>query len=264
MTIFASGGSLGMAASQIVFSNSYEYLEGNTLFLMIPAALLAMVLVVTHIAGTNSANKQSKRITFPMLKKFFSNRDLLNLYFLQVANQTVIWAFVFLLPDVLSSRQYDHWISFGGGHLFLILGSALMMVPAGYLADKYSSRNVIFISSSSALVLLYVFLFSPSLPPAILLSLLFLTGASMGLISPVSIALGNRMLPNNPGLVSATLMGLAWCVSEAMGQGGGGILSTYFEGDAAAKALSVLGLFLLVAVGAASQLPSLVLEKEFE
>lgn len=86
----------------------------------------------------------------------------------------------------------------------------------------------------------------------------------MGLISPVSIALGNRMLPRNPGLVGATLMGLAWCVSEAVGQGGGGILSTYFEADAAAKALSILGLFLLVAVGAAAQLPLVVTEKELK
>lgn len=263
ITIFASGGAMGMAASQIIFSTSYLYLDGNTYFLMIPCLLLVTLLLVTHIAGTGKAAKKSP-ITFKMLQRFFTNRDLITLYILQVANQTVVWAFVFLLPDILSNRGYESWISFGGGHLFLILGSGLMMVPAGYLADKYSPRTVIFISSTCALALVYTFLFLPSLSTPALLSLLFMAGASMGLISPVSIALGNRMLPHNPGLVSASLMGLAWCISEALGQGGGGLLSTLFEDAPAAKAMTILGMFLLVSVGAAAQLPTTVSPTEFD
>ncbi|MCB1111668.1 MAG: MFS transporter [Chlamydiales bacterium] len=267
ITIFASGGAVGMAASQIVFSQVYIGFNGNTAFLMIPTLLLVATLYFTKVAGSYQAPKVGKkRIDFESIKKFFSKPELRNLYLMQVTNQTIFWATIFLLPDVLISRGYPNWISFGGAHMFFILGAAFMMVPSGYLADKYSSRLVLFVATLMGMTTFYMFLFVPYIESTMLLgSLLFVFGASVGVVNPVSVAFAYRMMPESPGIVSAVLMGLVWCVSEAIGPGGGGLLTTLFEQDAPAKALAILGTGFLVSIAVAARLPAdAALEEEEE
>ena len=65
---------------------------------------------------------------------------------------------------------------------------------------------------------------NPFLPVLHLLTMLFFLGATLGAINPIALALGNRMAPHHPGAVSAFLMGMVWCVSEGLGQAGGGLL----------------------------------------
>lgn len=256
ITIFATGGALGLACSQIVFSNTYYLLDGNTLFLAIPPLCLVLCcffyLIVNQKGDTPSSHR---KLSFSAFGEFFRRKDLFRLYILQVCNQSIIWAVVFLLPDVLRSRGYEEWACFGGGHLFFILGSACGMIPSGYLADKFSSKKVIFSAVVFSTFAFYFFLLAP-LSVFSICGSLFLLGASMGTVNPVSIAFGNRLMPTNPGVVSACLMGLVWCVAEGIGQGGGGLLTKLFVDDAPAKALYTLGLFFFPAIAAAYLLPA--------
>lgn len=151
-------------------------------------------------------------------------------------------------------------IAYGGGHLAFILGGALMMVPSGYLADKYSSRKVILYATFLGLLLFYAFLFIPDLSSGMLLTLLCVLGAALGIVQPVALALGNQLCRNNPGMVSAFLMGLVWCISETVGPAGGGLLTKLFVEDAPAKALGLLGILFFVALIATALLPKQVEE----
>lgn len=169
-----------------------------------------------------------------------------------------------MLPDVLKSRGYEDWICYGGAHLFLIIGGALMMVPAGYLADKYSCRSVIIGTFLVSVVSFYAFLSMPMMEPGVLCLLLFVLGAALGTVSPVAIALGNRLSPSNPGVVSACLMGLVWCVAEGIGQGGGGLLTKLFSEEPAASALACLGTLFLVGLTATLFLPAVEKDLELE
>jgi len=257
MTIFQSGGALGLAFSQLIFSQAYFLLEGHTYFLAVPAFLL-VILILLRNYGAQPVIKDApvkKKATWKTFAKFFQSKELTALYFTQLCNQSIFWAVIFMLPDVLVSRGYDDWICFGGAHLFLIIGGAAMMVPAGYLADKYSCKNVIMGSSVLGLFTFYAFLINPYLSPLALCSLLFVLGAATGTISPVVIALGNRLSPNNPGAISAFLMGLVWCMAEGIGQGGGGLLTKLFTEDAAAYALACLGFLFIIGLAASAQLP---------
>ena len=139
--------------------------------------------------------------------------------------------------------------------MMFILGSAVIMIPAGYLADRYSSRKVLLISITASLVLLYTLLLNPLMNDYTLLLVLFAMGAAFGANSPVSILLGTRLVPSQKGLVSAFSMGLVWCVSEGIGQGLGGFLATCFSTDAPAKALAILGTLLFAGVITAYLLP---------
>lgn len=255
ITIFASGGMLGMALSQLIFFNVFYQFEGHTTILAIPLIGLILFMVMNQLTTNAQPSKQHARFSLSTFRAFFQRRDLKSLYISQVCTQSIFWGLIFLLPDILSMREYDQWISFGGGHLCLVLGTFFMLAPAGYLADKYSCRTVLIFAVSISLALLYTFLFMPMLPNPLLLILLFFLGAALGVINPVSIALGTRLVPDKPGLISAFLMGMVWCVSEGIGQGGSGFLTTLFAEDGPARALSIIGSLLLIGLAAMYSLP---------
>lgn len=269
MTIFQSGGALGMAFSQLVFSQAYFMLDGHTFFLAIPALLLiALIILKGYCTQTAEVQVQKKsKSSWGLFWKCFRRKELSGLYITQLCNQALLWGTVFMLPDILVGRGYDDWICYGGGHLFLIIGGAMMMVPAGYLADKYSCKYVILGSFVLGLISFYLFLINPMLSPLVLCCLLFTLGASLGTVSPVVIALGNRLCPKNPGLISAFLMGLVWCVAEGLGQGGAGLLTKVFSENPAVSALGCLGALFVVGSIMALRLPAteapLELELEF-
>ncbi len=255
---FISGGGLGMAFSQIIYVHTFHFFSGHMAFLALPSVFLAALVFFKsfHSPSIPKTDKpHSKRQDILNTFRLFKNRDLTTLYFSQLCNQTIFWGLVFLLPDVLTSREYDRWVCFGGGHLCLILGASIAMIPAGYLADRYSTRSVLIGSYSIGAVLLYSILYSPYLENTALLCALFVLGAVTGVVNPVSLALGNRLAPNNPGMVSAFLMGLVWCVAEGLGPGGGGLLTLLFEDDAPAKALSILGVTYFIGFILATKLP---------
>lgn len=249
ITLFASGGSLGLAASQLIFAKAYLTLDGQTIFLILPSLVLIMAVFYFGLAGQETQST-SKKIEFKTLFSFFKRRDLRLLYIAQVCSQALLWGTIFLLPDVLLCRQYDSWVCLGGGHLFFVLGAAMMVVPSGYLADKYSPRLVVGGTLSLAMICFYIFLFNPHLSPVLLVVLVFLLGSFLGVANPIIVAMGNRLVPDKPGMVSAFLLGLAWCVAEGLGQAGGGLLTKFFVDDAPAKALSILGVLFIVGITA--------------
>ena len=259
MTIFQSGGALGLAFSQIIFSQTYFLLEGHTFFLAIPSVLL-MALIIWKGYGSQAPKAATVELapqkgSWSTFGSFFRSKDMSALYFTQLCNQSLFWGAVFMLPDVLVGRGYDDWLCFGGAHLFLIIGGAVMMVPAGYLADKHSCKSVILVAFALGFVSFYAFLVNPFLSPLALCMLLFVLGAALGTVSPVVVALGNRLRPGQSGIVSAFLMGLVWCVAEGIGQGGGGLLTKLFSDNPAAYALACLGILLIVGLAFASRLP---------
>jgi FSR family fosmidomycin resistance protein-like MFS transporter len=258
ISIFASGGALGMAFSQTVFSHTYAYLNGNTFPLIVPTFLLLILLIFFGYHKKESFPGfacERPPLSLKYFREYFQDPALKRLYLTQVCNQTIFWATIFLLPDVLSTREYEDSVAFGGGHMALIIGSAFMMIPSGYLADRFSSRSVILVSSLSGMILFYAFLLLPFLETIYLIPLLLIAGSFLGVVQPVAVALGNDLGRKNPGLVSAFTMGLVWCVSETIGPAGGGLLSKLFVEDAPAKALMILGALFPMKIYAAYRLP---------
>lgn len=244
MAIFVSGGALGMAVSQFVFSQTYSYFDGHTVLMAIPSVLLLVWLLLARV-DSRQPRKESSASAIEHMKEclgLFRNRSMATLYFSQVSNQTIMWGTIFLLPDLLRSKGYEDWMVFGGGNFALILGAGLMMVPGGWLADRYGAKRVMITSTALAAILFYTFFLSSRLDNLLTLTCLFFMGTLGGLINPLSIALGNKLMPNKSGLVGAYLMGLVWCVAEFLGPGGGGFLTTLFAEGGPEKALMILAL----------------------
>lgn len=259
ITIFASGGAFGLACSQMVFTHFYHVLDGNTLVLIVPTALLTFGLIIYGLRGIQqfSPVRTVETVNLRTLFAQFKVRNLRLLYIAQVCNQTLFWATIFLLPDALICKGYDSWLCHGGGHLFLILGGAFMMIPSGYLADKYSPRTVLLVVLVGAMLAFYVFLYFPVMDPLAFIALVFILGACLSTVNPVLIAFGNRIAPENPGMVSTLLMGMAWCLAEGLGQSGGGFITKFFDEHGPIYALGILGVFYIIGIWATALLPNL-------
>jgi FSR family fosmidomycin resistance protein-like MFS transporter len=255
VTIFASGGSFGMAAGQIGFYMAYRSL-GNGVSLLILPSLLLVVLVAFFAFPAMKSATSGPPVRFRAMSKLFGQRDLRFLYLALACNTTLFFGFMFLLPDLLLSRGYADWICFGGGHLTMVLGGATMMIPSGFLADRYSSRSVILGGILLGLAFFYVFLWLPQVESFVLLALLYVLGALLGIVHPVGVALANQLLPKNPGLVSAFAMGMVWCIAECFGPATSLLTKLFPPQNATTNALLILATLNILGAWAAVKLPS--------
>lgn len=209
---FASGGAIGLAISQLTFTKLLAYYQGHVLILLLPLALLILLLSCYSFDDSNTERSFSIR---EFLRPFIQRRrTLLLLYFTQVANFTLWTAFIFLLPDLMRVKACHSWLCMGGGHLSFILCAALAMVPAGYLCDRYGHRRVLLCTLFLALCLFYTFLVYTSLSFFSTLLLLTLLGSCLGIINPMLVSWGNKLVPESPSTVSALMMGCAWCLGS--------------------------------------------------
>lgn len=249
MTLFASGGSLGLACSQLIFVHSYHAFDGQILWLGLPLLVVIAALLFYWPARENNGMPQTAHK--PKMSDYFSFFKIpamRALYLSQVANQSLYWGMVFILPDVLKTFGHPDWACYGVGHFCFIFGGALMMIPGGYLADRYSPRRVMLVLGVAGSLFFYIVLLFGGTSILLVLPALFILGACLAVMNPVAVSLGIKLVPHSPGAVSAFLMGLVWCVSEALGPGGVGLMSTLFSDYAPVKAMAVLGLLFLVQI----------------
>jgi MFS family permease len=183
-------------------------------------------------------------------------KELGALYFAQVFLTGTYFAMIFLMPDLLQARGYPHWVVFGGSQVCLTMASFLFALPLGYFSDRVSHNRMLKITIFSSLVLFYTLLFADHLSVSALMVLLFFMGASMGLINPLLVAFGTRLMSDRISTVSALLMGSAWCLSH-LGPLTAGILTTVFEVNATANALKVMGIYIFFAAFLIMTLPRL-------
>lgn len=257
MAIFAACGSLGLATSQLTFTQVHIWFEGQTYILALPAIILAVLLACYQLPQTSHGQKEGSghKVSFKDFVEFFKNPLLRALYFSQVANQSILWGTIFILPDTLKVLGHTEWICYGGGHFCFILGAACMVIPGGYLADLYSPRQIMLYGGIISCIAFYFILFSGGISTSIVLSALFVLGATLALMNPLAVSMGTRLEPNRTGAVSAFLMGLVWCLSEAIGPGGVGIMNNLFDDYAPVKALAILGCLFLLQIYATICLP---------
>ncbi len=238
---FTSGGAIGLATSQLVFTKTLDLCGGHALVLLTPVFLLVTMIAFYPMREQNDNRKLSfKEFIRPLLR---AKRPLLLLYVTQVFNYTLITTFLFLLPDLMRSKSCHTWLCMGGGHLCFVLGGAMLMVPAGHLCDKYGHKPVLLMTIFSALLFLYSFLIQPE--HSLGKTLLFLTalGGFMATVNPMIVSWGNKLVPESPSTVSGLLMGGAWCVAN-LGTIGAGFLAKAIAFNPIATTLCLLGLLL--------------------
>ncbi|MGV8038974.1 MAG: MFS transporter [Thermoanaerobaculaceae bacterium] len=243
--IFLAGGFLGYGFSQLLFSAVYLRSSRLTpVILLVPlaaAAALAMLLPPGQ-RETRARGHQRRALGAQAL-------GLLPLFGVQVFATTTFQSLVFLLPELMASRQAPGWIANGGAHFGLVAGGCLALLPAGHAADRWGARRVLMIGNAATGVLLALLLTGSAAPVAGLL-LVTAYGLFNGVNTVVTVAEGNRMLPGHASAVSSLLMGVPWCLG-AIGPVAAGALAEPSHGGSPTLALSWLGLAIPLALASA-------------
>jgi MFS transporter, FSR family, fosmidomycin resistance protein len=239
---FASGGAIGLAISQLAFTKALQVCGGHAIVFFTPVMLLIILIAFYPMQEQRENRRLSlKEFIRPLLRV---KRSLFLLYITQVFNFTLITAFMFLLPDLMRSKDCHNWLCMGGGHLCFVIGGAMVMLPAGYLCDKYGHKPVLLITVFSALLLLYSFLIQPE--HSLEKTVIFLTclGGFMGTVNPIIVSWGNKLVPESPSTVSGLLMGCAWCLAN-LGATWAGLLAKVVSFEPIVTTLCLLGLLLV-------------------
>ncbi|HPC82007.1 MAG TPA: MFS transporter [Thermoanaerobaculaceae bacterium] len=240
--IFLAGGFLGYGFSQLLFSAVYLRSSQLTPVILVAPLAAAAALAVLLPSGPGGRRERGRgRETLDTQAV-----ALLPLFGVQVFATTAFQSLVFLLPELMASRQAPGWIANGGAHFGLVAGGCLALLPAGHSADRWGARRVLLVGNAATGVLLALLL-AGSAAPVAGLALVTAYGLFNGVNTVVTVAEGNRMLPGHASAVSSLLMGVPWCIG-AVGPVVAGALAEPASGGSPALALSWLGLAIPLAL----------------
>lgn len=249
LAVFIACGMIGLAISHLLFSTIYKYFNQRTEILILPG--IAIVFLLAAWCHPAPPNTREQRKSGNLIKRITNlPRQLLPLWLTQVMLGASTISLYFLMPEFVEERIgsntefAEFWIN-GGAVALFIAGSALMMIPAGYFADRIGGRRMLANSLPCATIVFYILVLGPDLPPTIFLGLIFVTGGMTGLANPLIVSIGQQLSPGNQSLVTGLLMGLAWAAASPANALVGWLASDESRGPSGA--LAWLGLALIVA-----------------
>lgn len=245
ISAFIACGTAGFALSQIIFREAYSYFNGHTaIILVLPAASLAMASLMSHEckSGVKSTFVLKTEITRLLHE---CKGPIFILYVIEVCLAAAITGFIFILPELMHAKGFSRNWCFGGAHMLFVIGSSIIIVPAGHISDKTSQKLVMIVALVVTLILYYLFLYTSYTNLMIFVPMMLCLGGVMGICNPVGVALGNRLAPGQESKVSALLMGFAW---------GSGSFSTLLVGylskawGSPITAMYYIGIFVAIAL----------------
>jgi FSR family fosmidomycin resistance protein-like MFS transporter len=238
LAVFIAVGSIGFGLSQIVFRTVYNNLGHHTEILLIPAAILW---VIVWVWCRPAEVQQSRRIS--VIASLRALRpvagQILALFLILAISSGVLSGLFFLMPEFAHEKGYPAWIGQGGAFGLLIFGATVFMVPMAHLADRIGRRRTL-IAMTILSAISYHAIVRLTLPVPAFVLLCIVGGAFLGTVNPLGVAFGQRIAPReNVSIVSAILMGWAWCLASTVPSIAGELYQRL--GNNASQALMLLG-----------------------
>jgi MFS transporter, FSR family, fosmidomycin resistance protein len=215
LALFIATGSIGFGLSQIMFRTVYHHLNHHTEILLIPVAILmAFIWKWCRPAETLHTGKISVISSIRSLRPVAG--PILTLFLILAISAGVNSGLFFLMPEFAHEKGYPAWIGQGGAFAFIILGATIFMVPMGHLADRIGRRRTLLTMLIFSAVS-YHAIVRLTLPVPAFLLFCVVGGAFLGTVNPLGVAFGQRIAPReNVSIVSAILMGWAWCLGSTV------------------------------------------------
>jgi FSR family fosmidomycin resistance protein-like MFS transporter len=251
IALFLAGGYLGYSLSQVLFSAVYE--SAHTLTPVIALLPLTMAAVLAAGLPASGETRQPRGVEWRRTLRGHLG-SLAPLFAVQTFASAVNVSLIFLLPDLLVSRDAAPWMVRGGGHFALIAGGCLSLIPAGQASDRWSARRMLVFANLTTALALGLLLLRGSTSTLDLL-VVMAVGAFNGINNITAVAEGNRLLPGQASAVSALLMGLPWCIA-ALGPFVAGVLADPAHGGTPAGALGWFMLLMPLGLAAAVRVRS--------
>jgi MFS transporter, FSR family, fosmidomycin resistance protein len=252
LAVFIAAGSIGFGLSQIGFVAAYHHFGHHTEILLIPAVIL-WVFVWRWCRPSESlhAKRVSVIASLAALRPVAS--QILALFLILAISSGVMSGLFFLMPEFAHEKGYPAWLGQGGAFGLIVFGATMFMVPMGHLADRIGRRRTL-IAMTILSVISYHAIIHLTLPVPAFILLCIAGGAFLGTVNPLGVAAGQRIAPReNVSIVSAILMGWAWCLGGTVPSIAGELYQ--YLGHNATKALMLIGLANIVMVLLAFLLP---------
>jgi FSR family fosmidomycin resistance protein-like MFS transporter len=245
LALFIAVGSIGFGLSQIVFRTVYTNFSHQTEILLLPVALLwVYVWKRCKPAQVLGAGRVSVIASLRALRPVAG--PILSLFLILGLSSGVMSGLFFLLPEFAHEKGYPAWLGQGGAFGLIIFGATVFMVPMGHLADKIGRRRTL-IAIAILSAMSYHAIVRLTLPVPAFILLCIIGGAFLGTVNPLGVAFGQRIAPRqNVSIVSAILMGWAWCLGGTVPS----IIGELYKylGNNASQALVYLGFANIVMV----------------
>jgi FSR family fosmidomycin resistance protein-like MFS transporter len=238
ISFFLVGGSLGLSFGPLMVTLFFKHfgLKGSLLFLP-PGVAMTIIFLITPYwkVKTDSLirkTKSSKTSGFSW-QEFSPIALLLLAVVLRSTTQLGIQTFVpFYLIDTL---KQDPLIVGKYLSTFLLMGT-IGSVAGGPLADRYSYKKTVLFSLGLASLFLHLFFYMNRTESLISFAI---AGFFLNISNPITMAMGQSYMPQNLGMVSGLILGLA------MGVGGIGTTILGWVADQQSLSLALQIIFIL-------------------
>jgi MFS transporter, FSR family, fosmidomycin resistance protein len=208
MSLFISGGNIGTAIGPLYLIFFIQQFGLDSIYLAaIPGIVLTLGLL---FYCPEMAKQKSTLILSEMIGQFREFvRPLGALYSIVVLRTLVQLSFITFVPVLLSQMELSA-IYIGGAVTCLTGFGALGGLAGGFLYDRIGGRNLFLLSS--ALSPLFLFLAVTVHSPAAILLNAGLAGFFVMMTIPVSVLMGQSIVPHAISTVSSLMMGFGWGV----------------------------------------------------
>ncbi len=242
MALFSAGGTLGVALGPLLVTQVVSRFGLSALpFLLLPGAICLVLIGISLPQGTSSPGLRRAWARHP------HRTSVLRLWGMGMFRDMVGTAVSGFLAVVWTQRGVP--LTFAGFSLAVYaLAGALGDVVGGRLSDRYGRRVILVGALLLAIPALYLFLFTRGF---LSLAFLALFGSASAASVPVSVVYGQELMPENRGLVSGLLLGLAWGVGSLLVTAVGALADRV----GLEPALACVGLALIPAASLALSLP---------
>ncbi|MCE5264379.1 MAG: MFS transporter [Deltaproteobacteria bacterium] len=215
LAVFIAVGSIGYGLSQIGFRTAYNGFGHHTEILLLPAAIMwAFVWLRCRPAEAPQSTRLSVLGSLHALRPVAG--QILALFLILSISSGVMNGLFFLMPEFAHEKGYPDWLGQGGAFGLIVFGATVFMVPMGHLADRIGRRRTL-MAMMILSAISYHAIVRPTLPVPAFILLCLLGGAFLGTVNPLGVAFGQRIAPpGNMSIVSAVLMGWAWCLGSTV------------------------------------------------
>ena len=208
MSLFISGGNVGSAIGPLylVFMINRFGLE-YTAFAAIPGIVLTLLLMFYCPPLPSQATRlQVSRVLGEV--KYWA-RSLGSLYFIVVFRTLVQLSFITFIPLMLSQMNVPA-IYIGAAVTCLLGFGAIGGLLGGFFYDRIGGRTLFLISSFISPIFLFLAVTSAS--PIWILIHVALAGFFLMMTIPISVLMGQSIVPNAISTISSLMMGFGWGV----------------------------------------------------
>ncbi len=202
---FVVGGNIGYAIGPVLAGALVWWLGlPGLLFLIIPAIIMVFVLRIL-LPGGIAAAKEAHAVPEPVTAEVPSKWPFVVLMVASILRAWAVFAALTYLPMYLVSQGYDFVTATLIMTLMLLTGVA-GQIAGGRISDRIGRKEFMVFVLAGAIPFFYLF-FATSGMVAIVMLLCF--GFCLWSTFSVAVAMGHELLPQNVGLASGIMLGLA-------------------------------------------------------